>query len=819
MSTDRFDLLRKSSYKSSDLLIDIDRFDNGQDIIRISSKYREVGSYYYEGLLLNVSGMDERLPIDCQFKLQGDALMTFANSRLMCQTPAEPMPRLSDLLGDWLGGAKVTIRQYFEGCTWADVENEEAFVGWIKNPQTVYDENEIQLVASPTKKYPDLPPHVLNRRDYGSMDADSGEMVMQIAIGDLTYDGKHPYSATGDMTAPYAGAVLLAKNTLLYPGTSYTHYAPADLPRPGETIPFRMMKAQAWLKKVLDDVWLLASALPSYNIDDVYSDGTHRTENTVWFEEQNDGGGPDWRTLTLAKILGVYWDPTKEWTCNIQGMKDSDAPHLLTRDPIQVVFQILHQVYGMTWSDSTWNELDLTSASLWLTNWLAGENLYCDGLLDRKQSLERFLSDMMMQFPFWIYRGRNGKFFAQKWERKPDVDYTDTEVSFKNHIFREGFSVGYRQPKGPAIDMLYWPHHGRDISSSLPIPLEQGYFTRAYITLEVERSGYVLGADYNDTVLTFAITGSGHHPLNGDLIMIGREVMEVRLPISGTGNITVRIRGGNGTKAAAHLDDDSIYILHPASAVGDVNHDQLGVEPLVAGQTCRKIIIWEDALHTATINIGDAGGNSDIDLHRDKTWGMSELQDSINMNGNIYGTYVCEWDPLVNFVTIRTSDSKSFKIQLVANDWMVKVMGWWADTGMGTSHTGTQPARFREAQLTYDYAVQRTCNVRKLRASMITGAHLNRTLLADYGDAICDLTPMVARDKQFDTNHRPMRQVKFNAPDQFVDLAIGKIFAFADDINDHLKREGNEWTDLNWIVAKTRRLDMHNLEIIAEEAT
>jgi hypothetical protein len=730
MSTDRFDLLRKSSYKSSDLLIDIDRFDNGQDIIRISSRYREVGSYYYEGLLLNVSGMDERLPIDCQFKLQGDALMTFANSRLMCQTPAEPMPKISDLLAEGLMGAKVTIRQFYEGCIWTDVDDEYAFTGWIKSEQIQYDENELVLTVSPVgKKLSRIPPYRMHEDDYSTMDTEGEGLIMPIVLGLLTNTNKLSHDGVTDMDAVYGGAYLLSNKYIL---------------------------------KSLPDYRLLVAGHVCYINFNLYKELTKYASPTYHLD---DAGGPDWRQITTLELDTAIWDATKDWSCDTEGIHNS------LRDPIQHVKQVLTHFYGMRGLDDDISEIDYTTSQIDFSNYLLSTALACDALIKTELSVAQFFTKMMGQFPFHIYRGRDGKIYFKKWERKPAVDYTEKKPN--------------------------------DVCQG-------GYFQRAFIQCTIQDSGYTLDEDLTDSELDWTITGSGIMPVNNDLVLVGREICEVKLPNTPTGSVvTVWRRGGNGTDAVEHSDGDAIYLLRTDSNNGRRAHDQMGVMTAAS----KTIEIYEDAVHHAAVTISPEDVAS---YYKDAERLADNVAEQCNADADLDGVYACEWNPETNFYRLYTTNSVEFMIKQNLSDGLVKVLGWWADTGMAEEHFGDLPARKRECQAAYDTVMYRDNSGWELRADWVVGSGLTAN---PGGDFEGDLTPIVTRDYRFDISHRPMKRVKFSAPNRFYNLLIGKIFEFDTDINDYLKVHGQNFTELNWRVINARRVDMNTLRFIAEEAT
>jgi hypothetical protein len=636
----------------------------------------------------------------------------------MCQTPAEPMPKISDLLAESLVGAQVTIRQFYEGCTWTDVDNEYAFTGWIKSEQTKYDESEIVLTVSPQKAYTLIPPYKMHQDDYDTMDKEGEGIVMPVILGELINDGKESHNSLVEMDAAYGGALLL--------DTKYIRY---DAP----------------------DFYLLVSMLQSKDVPDLYKD-------------------------------------------NVAQAADSR--------------EILSQVWGMRWYGSGWFELDNTSALLNFDDYLWSAGLKCDGLIKSQMTMTQYFTKMMGQFPFHVYRGRDGKIYFKKWERKPAVDYTEKKLSYEDEIF--DIKISYSNPKGPGISMKFWPNLGRSMADAVA---PGGYFQRAFVEMNVQDSGHNLDEDLTDSELEWTLTGSGTFPITGDLIMVGREICEVRLPAAPSGSVvTVWRRGGNGTDAVEHSDGDVIYILRTDSSNGRCRHDQMGN----IASPCEKIEIWEDAAHTAVVQLSNFGYSNHAKLFYDAQRLANALADCCTSHASLTGTYACLWDAETNFFKLYTTDSTEFKILQDQSDNLTKVLGWWVDTGMATEHWGDRPARKRECQLTYDYAMHRNNRVQEIVADLIVGTGLTYESGGSFGG---DLTPQVARDYRYDISHRPMKQVSLSAPNRFYNLLIGKTFEFDTDINDYLKVHGQNFTDLNWRVINARRVDMNTLRFVVEEAT
>lgn len=770
MSTSRFTLLRKSANREPDFLIDIDRYENGQDVIRLASKYRTVvdgaSSYYYEGLLEAASGMDERLPVDTVYKEQGDCVLTLLNRRICTQEIDE---KFSDLLNAGLSGAKVVIRQFYDGCDWADVEDEIIYTGWVITEQTVYDENGISLTISPYyKKHSSLPPYRMVQEEYSTMDPEGENLLMPLIIGKLHYEGKKAHNGADDMDTLYGGAVLLS-----------SHY----------------------IYKSLPDYRLLVAGHQSFNDFNLYKDLT-KFANPQYYND--DAGGPNWRIITTLEVDIADWDADADWSCDTLGIYDSGG---VNRDPVRMLRAVLKSYYGMSWADSDQSEIDNTSALLTFQNHLWTGDLCLDGRVDSETPPEQYFTKFMGQIPLWIYRGRNGKFFFKKWERRPTVDYTDCALSFEDHVLKDGFEAFYSSPKGPNITMPFWPNLGRDLADDV---CRDGYFQRAFVQCTIQDSGYALDEDLTDSELEWNITGSGTQPVNNDLVLVGREICEVRLPSTPTGaTVTVWRRGGNGTDAVEHSTGDRIYIIRTNSSNGRNLHDQMGdIE-----SPCKALEIYEDATYNDVIEISP---ENHAEFYKD----AERLADNIasqlnNALTNLQGTYACEWDPLTNLYHIYTTDSKEFKVKIDQSDNLAKVIGFWVETSMGTSHYGDQPARKRECQAAYDLATFRNHAGWETKADWIVGDGLDTETGGVFGG---DLTPIVARDYRFDIAHRPMRRVKFRTTDRFINLTLGKIFEFDTDINDYLLAHGTQWTDLNWRVINIRHIDIDELEFIAEEA-
>jgi len=771
MATAKYELLRKMAYKSSDLLVEIDRFENGQNLIRLAFQDRVLDSYHFYGLIQNITGMNERLPVDTKFKYQGDATLEILNERV----PGQAVPaKFSDLLNDWLVGAKVIIYQYFEGMAYSDLDDDTImYAGWINGTRLEYDTQIIHLTVSPYKHYPNLPILRMHEIDYDNPEEGKDDTIMPIIWGE-NYFNNRPKNAVDDLDDLYGGAFLLP---------CWCDY---DVPS-GH---YRYLTA--------------GHVGTSTAVSRLYSNTT--LEASYWAVHNDNAGGPSWRNILTVEVMDEIADTTKDWSVDCTGLQVSGVS---VKDPITSLREILVQILGLNWQGTGWCEIDNTTAQLTFDNlytWPGAVGLYSAGIEDQEITMEQLFSNFMGQFPFWIYRGRNGKFYFKKWARMPDVDYTERALSFEDDI--TDIQVEMSNPTGPVVEMNYWPNHGRSEANEIA---SGGYFARAFINLYVQDSGYTLDEDLDTTETVWDITGSGTFPTTGNLVMVGRETCEVQLPGTPTGStITVWRRAGNGTEAVEHSTGDKIYILRPDSAAGRNN----GVQGGNIESTAQYIEIWEDATHYATLDLTSGGGSNHPKLYRDAVRLIEHIASRGTINPSLQGTFTGTWNPETGFYTL--SSTVAFKILMGNSDNLVKVLGWWGDTDLATSQIGNKPARRRESQLTYDYAVRRRLDTIRFNADYITGSGIPYWVGGMWGG---DLTPIEACAYRFDIGHRAMRRVRFRAPLHFVNLTIGKIFSFASDIDEHIKVHGESWTNLNWRVIETWRATPTLLGFIAEEAT
>ena len=186
MATATYTKYRKRKYKEPGLLVSIEL--DPDNIVYLSDQYRTVTNEY-EGLLKGISGLHERLPIGGRFQKRGDARLKIYNKKLNFQ--ADATSRFSDLLADYgLIGAKVIIKQWFNGCALTDCET--IYQGWVKLP-VKYNEQMVDLIVSPLREENLIAPDVLSVSDYSNLDASLQGSAFPVIYGQVTH-----YSTDGD---------------------------------------------------------------------------------------------------------------------------------------------------------------------------------------------------------------------------------------------------------------------------------------------------------------------------------------------------------------------------------------------------------------------------------------------------------------------------------------------------------------------------------------------------------------------------------------------------------------------------------------------
>lgn len=780
MATAIYTKYRKRRYKQAALLVDITI--NPDTIIYLSDAYRTVTNKY-EGLLADVSGTDEHLPIDGRFRRRGNAKLKIVNDKLNYQ--AAQGAKFSDVPADYdLEGATVEIWQWFNGCAYTDCEPAYPKGTIIKMH---YDENYVYLTVAP--QIYDLEfPEVLTRTEYADLYTTAQGVVFPIIYGKV--DNETTSGKTTDLT-DYGGAIRLQY--------CIKHDPPGN-----------------------EHNWLIAGHRCD-DIREVYDDTTGKDPNYEEFSGSgNVCGGPSWRDICYVRVdtvehgWGVVPD---EDTCDVWGMESYGdlasglAAGTLILSPVHCIEETLRLFAGKYDDDfgTTFNTVDTT-------------DLTCRGMLTDRYKTSDLLTLFMKNFPIWFYHNRGGQLEYKRWTFNPAVDYTERDFSYDEDIKILGIELTTEIYN--SVSLSYWRNHGQDIESAKGAHwrrkrrkpdwgaksiLQKGsvgggdFFTDTFVNIYKQYSGKRLAeaiADTSDTAW-LVDTGGMDPDVSGSykpLWMIDREIFEIYQYNDGTGLASAYRRGACGTTASTHADNTPIYYLRTSSDDGSGVRDGHAWE-----DDADHIRIEEDDADDSTVQVPTGGAH----IYADPERHAAALEDFLNADVTLSGTYTVNWEPEDNTFTISCDEAFEI-ISGSPSDDLPTVLGFTEDTGSGTSHTSDSPSYWREACAAYSLARYGTARSLELSCDLIRGDSM------DLNEA--DATAIKTRNYWFDRYYRPRKRVRFQSSLVLADVELANIVEFNTDIDDHLKCHGASWSGLKWRVISIRRPSMYTLEFLVEEA-
>lgn len=762
--TSTFDQLSERRYNKPDLLFDIifdGEYVSGQSgnaiIGRISERFHDLGDpYRYEPLVISATGFDEYYPHEHKWKPRGQVRVEILNEKITAQDNAEA--RISDLLADYgFIGAEVIIRQFFEGCTWADVEGEIIFQGSISNYS--YDATKLTLTISPHKDNCKLPPYRIHKGQFIDSNEGSRGKVMPIIVGELiNYD-----IGGGGLDMDAVGGALSLTRDIRYE---------SGFPRST----------------------LLVACHECFSVG-YYWDQNYATQAGINF---NNGKGPgtsgyDW--MQICYITSGVYDCQVGDTCDVQGLKDWNEATLLTC-PTRQIGKILHSFAGKN--------------SEHFYQFYKDSDYQGNGIFDNQITIPQLLSRYMKNFPMLpMYHDRRGRYTCKELDYFPSTEYPrhlskDHDIKIKK--------IEFSAEASNSVALLYWKnlanrHNNRRGQPDLFGP----WFQKTWITCIPQDIRKVLTADMSvGTTLSIWITPTGGiDPEPFDLMMIDNEIMEVKT--YSVGNVHVWDRGGCGTTARPHALGAPVYILRTHSCNGICYPDQHGGSYRSDDDA---LCVAEQIGNIEEISISPLA--TDIISNPDRLG--SEIQAKLNASVILAGTYSVSWDPERNrFTFIETTGSYPFKVFADGNglsgkasDYLATVIGWLSDSPTyATTQRASAPAQQREFQAAYAYARYRIGGETTIEADLIRGVGFAHD--EECPDAIA------SRNYHFDMNWRKKAQITFESNLRCLDLTNAMIFEFDPDLDEYTKIGGRSWEDIQWRVIKIRRPKAHRLEFIAEE--
>lgn len=772
--TDAYDRAVSYRYNFPGILLTI--FLDGQTAVRISDKTRDdLGGYYWLGLVVNVSGMDQELPLDTKYKRRGDAQVKVLNSKLLFQPG--PNDRFSDLMKDFgLLGAKVKIELYFQGLAYADCE--ERFYGTIM-PPIKYDANYLSFTVRQQEDELKVPPYQVQSGFFPDMDVGSDGKPMILIVGEMKNEG---VSGRGFNLDQKGGA--LSMNT--------------DLKT--ETSPDRANLLIAGHKcEDVTQVWNLGYVAQSPNYDVNNNTGP-------------SGSGYPWLDICYISKNNAY-DPAVGNTADVEGLMaygDCFDPFpsagTCILEPITQIEQILRLFYGKT-------DDDLVEAGPWGSGF--DYSLYADGyrssgVFDRPLSIESIFSRYMKQFPFLIYKDRHGKYTTRNYESFPEQHLT-TPLSFDDDV--EVVKLEFSPKAYNSVVLNYWKNHGNSIEPRPETPPTYGPFMGStFIKCSPQFSQKTLNGAINDSQTTFTITTAGIDPQatpdKFELMLVDKELMEIHTYNDGTGSTEVWRRGACATDPIPHADGTKIYYLRTSSSDG-VGFDDQHAESYRGLADRNTICVYET---------GPACEEVDI------TYGCISFSDPIRLAEHIAtrltasplaGTYAGIWDPITNRMTFTST--VPFRIykdgsgcNSYTSDFLATIIGF-VDPSASTalSHTSDTRCWQREAQAAYAYAKWRINDSLVVQGDLIRGSGF---AVSDY-----PFTAVAGRNYRFDRNWRYRKRVRFESGLRLSGILLANTFKFESDIDDYLKVAGESWGDVLWRIIKINQPKWNRLRFLAEE--
>lgn len=763
MSTATYERLRSLRYNKPDTLVEIrlggekTSAYGGDIIVYVSLREHDLGTYRFEPLLVTATGMDEHLPMSHSWKERGTMRLELLDAKLNVQENADD--KLSDLLTEYsFVGAQVIVRRFFEGCTWADVQNEVIYKGVIVTPPK-QTPTKLTCTVSPHKDEQMIPPYRVTHGEFPDADIGAYGKLMPVIVGELRNAG----IAGGGLDLDSVGGAR-SQNI--------------DIRRQAGPISTLLIAGHQCF-----------SVGPWYDIGYVT-----RTVSPV-NGPGPAGSGEAWRDICYVEKGNAY-DPQVADTCDVKGLKDWNEVTLLTCPTAQIK-RILQLIAGKSAED-------FASGFYKDSDWRA------DGIFDQPITIQQMFTRYMKQLPFLFYHNRQGEYTNKELTHYPVTEYTD--VLGKEDIKVTGLEYGEKAHNSVTVN--YWKNLGNKQVANAMQPEKYGpWFQCAWITCLKQDSGKTLQVDVNDSTLNLNITptGTGIDPGQAgyfELVLFDNELLEYHTWSSPT--LGVWRRGACGTDPAPHKAGARMIYLRTHSCHGGSYRDQRGGSHRSDDDA---ICVKEEGSTAVEVSISPFA----TDFFSDPERLAKKVEDELNAHVGLSGTYTYLWDAERNRMT--STSTANHKIYAdgegedgETSDYLATVLGHTTALGdlvYATIQAAATPALQREAHAAYAYARYRTNASKVVDADLIRNFSLASNSPSD--------TAIMCRNFNYDLHWKRMPRFRFETGLDRENLLNGMIFETGVSLDIWSKFHGQSWAGRQWRVVRVRQKKRNRLEFLAEE--
>jgi hypothetical protein len=718
----------------------------GGDEIYLADDYYELTNDW-EGLIQTVSGMDLHLPVDGKARPRGNAQVTLVNGRLMRQTHGE---RISDYFNDiYFFGATGQLYFHMLGVSETETLTLSLFKGKVSRPVLTDKGQKVRLTITPGDEDSGvLPPYRVNQTEYPNAKGGNDGKPMPIIWGELKNEG-----ATG-------GGL--------------------DLEDWGGAFPINIQLHRTNHRALIAGHPI--EALTGYWTHPSWTDET----GNVQLSNQNPGDSSvDWRTVSVAMPDGAC-NPDAGDRCDVKGLESQGdlTSGISSGTFLECPKLLLEQSLRMF--------LAYTAGDFLTTDFLSASDEKAAGVIVRDTTVGKLINRCNKQFKLMFFRGPTGKINCKEWQTL----YTSgTEIDLKDEV--EFKKIGITKDNYNSVTMKFWKNLIGDAPDNKywygDFDIGDDFYLESFIRFAKHPTRETVSTLFpaGNTSFYHTSTPTASFFKNGDLILMGQEVMEVKTQHTTT-RTEVQRRGGLGTDDVDHAIGEDIFFLRTQSNCGTGINDGHGN---YGSSYQHKIHVWEAVGQYATVTT-----TYNCSSFSDPIRWAERIATDLTNNSTLKGNYSGTWDGDTNRFKLWTTNAQDFQIKPSITDAIPDylcnpLMGFTSDTSLGEEHWSDSPTWWREAQAAWAY-VRYGVN----KPLVIEGDFLrfDSFQITDHPWHV-----VRGRNRRFDATIIPRIEVDFECGPRLYLLGLNGIVQFSDSFDSVMKPFGKSWDGKTWRIIKT----------------